>query len=225
MALRRTRRRATEIELTATQTLLNTRIFPRPEANPLVFSFGAIINNNIKYLHKPSVGQCNKEVGTVLKGPLLFDLDKDPTESNDLSASQPGLFQKMQAQWTAFEGSVTHSTIHESQCDTGAPSPSPSPPAPPFPPTPPAEGVQLLHGAGGSCLTMTSSSDHPQARAVQHWRWRWRWWWWRTNGDQTAGARQRQCPWRPQCPWLLLLAAADAGAARGPPWIHGCCCC
>eukprot|EP00041_Stephanoeca_diplocostata_P018626 m.391134 g.391134 ORF g.391134 m.391134 type:complete len:709 (+) comp21070_c0_seq4:212-2338(+) len=133
----------------------------RPATHPLVFQLGSqmtIINNNFKILRNPVVGQCDKEMGSRTSGgTFLFNLDTDPTESQDLSSlpQYKNLLANMTQQLEAFADSVTHSQEVESQCKQVAPQPGPSPPAP---------GVSFAHTYDGAqrCLTISSTGNHPK---------------------------------------------------------------
>eukprot|EP00039_Didymoeca_costata_P025389 m.13161 g.13161 ORF g.13161 m.13161 type:complete len:719 (+) comp4799_c0_seq2:74-2230(+) len=138
----------------------------RPTENPLVFSLGgqmAIIDNNIKIVKNPEVGQCDKEPGFHGDGIFLFDLDIDPTESYDLSKDPKyaDIFSNMTARMNAFSQSLTYSRINESKCQapgpTPGPSPSPSPPAPPH-------GAAFQLQKGSQCLTLSHANPATPTR-------------------------------------------------------------
>eukprot|EP00040_Diaphanoeca_grandis_P039653 m.259716 g.259716 ORF g.259716 m.259716 type:complete len:733 (-) comp38560_c0_seq1:181-2379(-) len=140
----------------------------RSSARPLVFQLEdqiAIVNNWIKIVRNPAVGQCNAEPGSMDKGTFLFNISSDPTESYDLSKNPlyASLFAEMSQQLTDLAASITNSSIVESECAEGSPPspgpPGPSPPGPPLPPTPPKTSTELV--AKGNCLTIDSTTTHP----------------------------------------------------------------
>lgn len=94
----------------------------------------AIINNEWKIVKDPVAGQCPAEHGSVFKGTMLFNLNEDPTESNDLSKdpAHADLYANMSAQLVALAASIEFSAANESQCSVGA-GPTPPGPAPPGP--------------------------------------------------------------------------------------------
>lgn len=73
-----------------------------------------------KIVRKPAVGQCSDMLPPFKNGeagPLLFDLDSDPTESNDLCASEPTVCSAMDELMTQYLNGVTASALHESGCE------------------------------------------------------------------------------------------------------------
>ena len=132
---------------------------------PLGFQLGsqtAWIDNDWKVVQNPGKGQCKKMLPPYNKpgasrGPFLFNLVSDPTESHDLSKQQPARFASMVAAMNSWSASIKVSQVKESQCAQGGGS-GPAPPAPPMPPTPPSGGF-TLNDSTGHCLTLSKSSD------------------------------------------------------------------
>eukprot|EP01050_Picozoa_sp_SAG11_P018183 SAG11_NODE_2708_length_3062_cov_1.659804_4_plen_299_part_00 len=93
----------------------------RSSAHPLRFDLegqSSLINNEWKVLDSPKAGDCDLEPGSNVSGRLLFNLDKDPTESMDLSnnATYGDIFSNMSSALDAFKQSIVYSAVHESQC-------------------------------------------------------------------------------------------------------------
>jgi hypothetical protein len=82
-----------------------------------------------KYVHGST--SCK---GDDCKGDMLFDLEADLSEKNDISADHPDVFAAIKANFTVWHTSVQQSRDSESLCGGHKP---PSPPKPPGPPTPP----------------------------------------------------------------------------------------
>lgn len=121
-----------------------------------------------KILQNPEQGQCDTFLPPYgnqkdpCKDGCLFEIESDPTESNDLCVSQPAMCASMQAALAAFKASVDNSRINETQCAVApgpAPAPSPSP-APPPPPAPPTDGSFFKESTSGMCLTVATTAVH-----------------------------------------------------------------
>ena len=65
--------------------------------------------------------------GQTAKGPFLYNLTADPTESIDLKSKLPDLYSKMLGEARAFLASVAHSRENETHCDAKPPTPAPAP--------------------------------------------------------------------------------------------------
>jgi len=93
-------------------------------------------------------GQCGvfeKPYSSKTKHPLLFNLEEDPTESNDLCSKHQDKCDSMKKALDDFRASIDDSRMHESECEANGPSPSPGPsPAP----EPPAGGFELVTAEG-----------------------------------------------------------------------------
>eukprot|EP00730_Choanoeca_flexa_P002622 TRINITY_DN11115_c0_g2_i13.p1 TRINITY_DN11115_c0_g2~~TRINITY_DN11115_c0_g2_i13.p1 ORF type:complete len:396 (+),score=69.67 TRINITY_DN11115_c0_g2_i13:290-1477(+) len=91
-------------------------------SSPLVFSLGkqkAIIDNDLKLVYAPEKGQCatfEPPYDTTGKGPFLFNLTSDPTESDDLSTSQPRELEAMMQKLNVYEASLQVSQYQECGC-------------------------------------------------------------------------------------------------------------
>jgi len=112
---------------------------PRSSTAPLCFSLGqqlACVDNDWKIVENPAKGQCDwndngKKPPYGDKGPYLFNLKSDPTESMPLNSEEPELFQKYSAYMKAWKVGVEASQQTESTCEPPSPLPSPTPePAP-----------------------------------------------------------------------------------------------
>ena len=132
----------------------------------------ALIDNEWKLVIKPAKGQCKTMLPPYNKpgsqaGPFLFNLVEDPTESHDLSESQPQRFSAMVQAANRFQASIRRSQVVESQCKSASPGPGPSPPGPqpgPLPgPTPPkCSSCFALHPVDNTskCLTLKTLAKH-----------------------------------------------------------------
>ena len=73
-----------------------------------------------KLVKSPSKGMCALEetsyLGNDKKGPFLFDLLADPTESTPLNDELPELFEELVQKMEEFEQSITQSQVYESEC-------------------------------------------------------------------------------------------------------------
>jgi hypothetical protein len=112
-----------------------------------------------KMVSRAQKGQCDvfqKPYSTKTKDPLLFNLEEDPTESNDLCKKFKDRCDAMKTALDEFRDSVDNSRMHESECEAvgSGPSPGPSPS-----PEPPAGGFELTT-AEGECLTLMSLEKH-----------------------------------------------------------------
>lgn len=120
----------------------------------------AYIDGKWKMVVNPEKGQCDTflppwNTAKNLSKPLLFNLETDPTESQDLSMVETERYEAMMAAMNNWTQGILYSQVHESACAA----PSPSPPSPsPLPPTPPATGHFVKNGT--SCLTLTSADPH-----------------------------------------------------------------
>jgi hypothetical protein len=112
-----------------------------------------------KMVYRAQKGQCGvfqPPYSTKTKDPLLFNLEEDPTESNDVCNKHKDRCDSMKQALDDFRESIDNSRVYESQCDSAGPSPSPSPTPPP---EPPAGGFELVT-AKGECLTLMSLGKH-----------------------------------------------------------------
>merc|ERR1712203_1225523 len=91
-----------------------------------------------------------------VKGPFLFNLTADATESVDLCSKFADRCADMTKALNAFSDSVDRSKVLESQCEEGPVPPSPSPPTP----TPIPSGGFALETADGRCLTVAELVNH-----------------------------------------------------------------
>merc|ERR1719414_2364708 len=88
-----------------------------------------------KMVYRAQKGQCETFMppySTKTKDPLLFNLEDDPTESNDLCRKMPERCEAMKKSADDFATSIEQSRMYESQCASVDPNPSPAPsPDPP----------------------------------------------------------------------------------------------
>ena len=72
-----------------------------------------------KLLYKPVKGQCDDwqpPYGPNSTGPFLFELRRDPTESDDLCSVLPERCAAMRGLLARFDASVVRSRVWESRC-------------------------------------------------------------------------------------------------------------
>jgi len=86
---------------------------------------------------------------------MLFDLDLDLGEKNDISAQFPEVLEAIKANFTEWYDSVTKSRNEESLCGDKPPAPTP-PPTPPTPSPPPSDGCDWHSNTGLSGSDMKS---------------------------------------------------------------------
>lgn len=84
---------------------------------------------------------------TDCKEDMLFDLEQDLGEKNNIAAQFPDVLEAIKANWTMFFDSVTKSRNEESLCGD-PPSPPPTPPTPPSPSPPPSDGCDWHTNTG-----------------------------------------------------------------------------
>ena len=100
---------------------------------PLIFSFGptyaksqqAVIDNDWKILTRPSVGQCDVQMGFNFSLArtdqlFLFNLRDDVHESRDLAKSEPAQFARMRGLLMDMRVSINSSRYNEVKCCTAA---------------------------------------------------------------------------------------------------------
>lgn len=109
-----------------------------------------------KIVENPNKGQCavfSEPYGSMksLKGPFLFNLTADATESVDLCSKFPDRCEAMTKAVNDFSDSVDRSKVEESQCEKGSPTPAP---------TPIPSGGFALQTADGLCLTVAKLIKH-----------------------------------------------------------------
>merc|ERR1712100_292693 len=109
-----------------------------------------------KIIEKPNKGQCSvfsEPYGSMksVKGPFLFNLTADATESVDLCSKFPDRCSEMTNAMNMFSDSVDRSKVSESQCEKGSPTP---------PPTPIPTGGFALETSNGKCLTVAEWVNH-----------------------------------------------------------------
>jgi hypothetical protein len=109
-----------------------------------------------KIIENPIKGQCSEfsePFGSMksLKGPFLFNLTADPTESTDLCASHANRCADMAKAMSDFSDSIKRSQVEESQCAKGSPTPAP---------TPIPTGGFSLKTSDDLCLTVAELTKH-----------------------------------------------------------------
>jgi arylsulfatase A-like enzyme len=109
-----------------------------------------------KLVQDPIKGQCadfSEPFGSMksLKGPFLFNLTADPTESKDLCAKFADRCADMAKAVSDFSESIERSRVEESQCEQGSPTPAP---------TPIPTGGFSLQTQDGLCLTVAELVKH-----------------------------------------------------------------
>jgi hypothetical protein len=95
-----------------------------------------------KYVHGStscSNSDCQKD--------MLFDLESDLGEKNDIGAQFPDVLKAIKANFTEWFDSVTKSRSDESMCGGKPPAPTP-PPTPPTPSPPPSDGCDWHTNSG-----------------------------------------------------------------------------
>jgi len=109
-----------------------------------------------KLVQDPIKGQCaefSEPFGSMksLKGPFLFNLTADPTESTDLCAKHADRCADLAKAVSDFSDSIERSRMEESQCEKGSPTPAP---------TPIPTGGFSLQTDDGLCLTVAELVNH-----------------------------------------------------------------
>ncbi len=107
--------------------LIDDPTWTRPAEKFLGFELGnqrAVIEGEMKLLVSPSNGQCGWETASKYnpksKGPFLFNLTADPTESEPLNDQQPDVVKRLQQVMDNFASSIENSQANESGCKTDA---------------------------------------------------------------------------------------------------------
>lgn len=114
---------------------------PVARSKPIGFWWGgnqAWIDNDVKLVAgdiTPGQGCTLEPPYTSAKGPFLYNLTSDTTESVDLSKSNPALFASMSAALATWVANVSASAA-ENGCGGTGPAPPAPPPGPPAPPSP-----------------------------------------------------------------------------------------
>jgi hypothetical protein len=107
----------------------------------------------VQHPHKGLCDEFSEPFGSMksLKGPFLFNLTADPTESKDLCAKFADRCADMAKAVSDFSDSIDRSRVEESQCEKGSPTPAP---------TPIPTGGFSLQTNDGLCLTVAELVEH-----------------------------------------------------------------
>jgi hypothetical protein len=112
-----------------------------------------------KIVQFPQKGQCDDflppygDQKDPCKDGCLFEIESDPTETNDICLTEPAMCATMRSALDAFKASVHNSQVNETQCAVPPSDPGPGP-------NPPAQGSFFKEAASGKCLTVATKDVH-----------------------------------------------------------------